>query len=122
MERTVGAHSINFLFTSIFVEFRFVPVPAPLSGPPSSMIYFNPSQRARVPAWAYGHPFKCIQGVIEIRRARSPDRAVEAAELRYERLHGVRDWRLYARRNARTVSCEIKATLLGTTVPTLVCA
>ena len=43
-----------------------------------------------------GHPFKCIQGVIEIRRARSPGRAVEAAELRYERLHGVRDWRLYA--------------------------
>jgi hypothetical protein len=36
--------------------------------------------------------------VIEIRRARSPDRAVEAAELRYQRLHGVRDWRLHADR------------------------
>jgi hypothetical protein len=43
-----------------------------------------------------GHPFKCIQQVIEIRRSRSADRAVEAAELRYERLHNIPDWRLYA--------------------------
>jgi hypothetical protein len=38
----VGSHSINLLFTSIFVEFRFMPVPAPLPGLPSSMISFNP--------------------------------------------------------------------------------
>src|SRR4029077_15372300 len=37
MERIVGAHSINLLFTSIFVEFRFVPVPAPLSGLPATL-------------------------------------------------------------------------------------
>ncbi len=43
-----------------------------------------------------GHSFKCIQRVIEVRRARSPDRAVEAAERRYERLHSIRDWRLHA--------------------------
>jgi len=36
MERTVGAHSINLLFTSIFVD-RFVPVPAPLSGLPATL-------------------------------------------------------------------------------------
>jgi hypothetical protein len=31
------AHSINLLFTSIIVEFRFVPVPAPLSGLPATL-------------------------------------------------------------------------------------
>ena len=43
-----------------------------------------------------GHPFKCIQGVVEIRNARSADRALQAAELRYERLHRVHDWMLHA--------------------------
>jgi hypothetical protein len=43
-----------------------------------------------------GHPFKCVQGVVEIRNARSVDRAVQAAEFRYERLHGVHDWMLHA--------------------------
>jgi hypothetical protein len=43
-----------------------------------------------------GHPFKCVQQVIEIRRAKSADRAVQAAGLRYERLHRVRDWMLHA--------------------------
>jgi hypothetical protein len=39
-----------------------------------------------------GHPFKCVQRVFEVRRARSADRALEAAELRYERLHRGHDW------------------------------
>jgi hypothetical protein len=43
-----------------------------------------------------GHPFKCVQRVIEIHNARSADRAVQAAELRYERLHRVHDWMLHA--------------------------
>jgi hypothetical protein len=43
-----------------------------------------------------GHAFKCVQQVIEIRRAKSPDRAVRAAERRYESRHHVPDWRLYA--------------------------
>jgi len=43
-----------------------------------------------------GHPFKCIQRAIDIRHARNADGAVEAAELRYERLHRVHDWTLYA--------------------------
>jgi len=34
--------------------------------------------------------------VIDIRHARSEDRAVEAAELRYERFHCVHDWTLHA--------------------------
>lgn len=43
-----------------------------------------------------GHPFKCIQKVIDISRARSADRAVKAAELRYERLDHVHDWTLHS--------------------------
>jgi hypothetical protein len=43
-----------------------------------------------------GHPFRCIQRVFDVRRARSADRAVEAAELRYERLHHSHDWTLHA--------------------------
>jgi hypothetical protein len=43
-----------------------------------------------------GHPFKCVQEVVDVRYARSADRALEAAELRYERLHRGHDWTLYA--------------------------
>jgi two-component system, LuxR family, response regulator FixJ len=43
-----------------------------------------------------GHCFRCLQQSIEIRRARNPDRAIEAAERRYERIHRVSDWRLFA--------------------------
>jgi hypothetical protein len=43
-----------------------------------------------------GHPFKCIQKVIDISRAKSVDRAVKAAEIRYERLHHVHDWTLHS--------------------------
>lgn len=43
-----------------------------------------------------GHRFKCLQKAIEIRRARSMDRAVQAAERRFARLHRVPDWKLHA--------------------------
>ncbi len=43
-----------------------------------------------------GHPFKCVQQKIAIRIAKNIDRAVEAAQRRYERLRHVRDWTLYA--------------------------
>ena len=43
-----------------------------------------------------GHQFKCLQHVIEIRHARNAERALKAAEYRYERLCHVPDWRLYA--------------------------
>jgi hypothetical protein len=43
-----------------------------------------------------GHESKCLQQNIVIRRAKSIERAVEAAKRRYERLCQVADWRLYA--------------------------
>jgi hypothetical protein len=43
-----------------------------------------------------GHPFKYLQHTIEIRRAKNADRAIKAAERRYERLCQVPDWRLHA--------------------------
>ena len=38
-----------------------------------------------------GVPFTV--GSVEIQRARAPDRALRAAELRFARHHGVGDWR-----------------------------
>jgi len=43
-----------------------------------------------------GHPFKCLQNTIEIRRAKNAERALKAAEHRYERMRHVLDWRLHA--------------------------
>jgi hypothetical protein len=43
-----------------------------------------------------GHHFRCLQQSIVIRRARSVERAVEAAKRRFERRCRVTDWRLYA--------------------------
>jgi hypothetical protein len=43
-----------------------------------------------------GHHFRCLQQSIVIRRARSDERAVEAAKRRFERLCHVTDWTLYA--------------------------
>ena len=43
-----------------------------------------------------GRESKCLQRSIVIRRARSVERAVEAAKRRYERLCHVADWNLYA--------------------------
>ena len=36
-----------------------------------------------------GHPFKCLQGEVTINAARSPQRALEAAEAKFARLKGV---------------------------------
>jgi hypothetical protein len=43
-----------------------------------------------------GHESKCLQQSIVIRRAKSIERAVEAAKRRYEPLCQVADWRFYA--------------------------
>ena len=43
-----------------------------------------------------GHQFKCQQGTIDIRRARSDERALQAAQRRYERSKKIGDWTLYA--------------------------
>jgi hypothetical protein len=43
-----------------------------------------------------GHQFKCPQGSIDIRRARSDERALKAAQRRFERAKKIGDWTLYA--------------------------
>jgi hypothetical protein len=40
--------------------------------------------------------FRCCQRSIEIRIARTPERAIEAAKKRFARLEGIRDWKLHA--------------------------
>lgn len=43
-----------------------------------------------------GHPHKCVEGVVNIRRARDQDRAVQAAKRRFERMKRIPRWDLYA--------------------------
>lgn len=43
-----------------------------------------------------GHPYRCPQKSITVRRAKSTDRAVRAAEHRFERLCRLPDWTLHA--------------------------
>ena len=43
-----------------------------------------------------GHQFKCPQGSIDIRRARSDKRALQAAQRRYERAKNISHWTLFA--------------------------
>ena len=43
-----------------------------------------------------GHQFKCPQGSIDIRRARSDKRALQAAQRRFERAKKIGNWTLYA--------------------------
>ena len=50
--------------------------------------------------------------MIEIRRAKSPDRAVRAAERRYERRHHVPDWQLYADTLELEISRQEKSILM----------
>ncbi len=40
--------------------------------------------------------FRCCQRSVVIRSARSPERAIEAAKKRFERLEGIRDWKTHA--------------------------
>jgi hypothetical protein len=43
-----------------------------------------------------GHQFKCLQRMIPIRRAKSLERAIRAAQRRFEKAEHIRDWRLHA--------------------------
>ena len=43
-----------------------------------------------------GHPHKCVEGVVDIRRARNRERAVQAAKRRFERMKRIPRWDLYA--------------------------
>ena len=43
-----------------------------------------------------GHPFKCLQRVVDVRNCKSPERAVQAAKHRFRRAEHVIDWKLHA--------------------------
>ena len=43
-----------------------------------------------------GHPHYCTQAVVEIRRARSRDRAIEAAKHRFSRMRKIKCWEIHA--------------------------
>jgi hypothetical protein len=43
-----------------------------------------------------GHQYKCIEGIVDVSRARNRNRAVEAAKRRFERMKGISRWDLYA--------------------------
>jgi hypothetical protein len=43
-----------------------------------------------------GHQFKCLQRVIPIRVAKSRDRAIRAAQRRFEKAEHVSNWRHHA--------------------------
>jgi hypothetical protein len=43
-----------------------------------------------------GHSQKCVQGVVYIARAKSRDRAVQAAKYQFERIKRIPRWDLYA--------------------------
>jgi hypothetical protein len=43
-----------------------------------------------------GHQHKCVEGVVDIHRARDRDRAVQAAKRRFERIKRIPRWDLYA--------------------------
>jgi hypothetical protein len=43
-----------------------------------------------------GHQHKCVEGVVDIRRARNRDRAVQAAKRRFERIKKISRWDRYA--------------------------
>lgn len=43
-----------------------------------------------------GHPHKCVEGIVEVRRARTRDRAVQAAKYRFERMRRIPRWDLHA--------------------------
>lgn len=43
-----------------------------------------------------GHQFQCLQRIVPIARAKSIERAIEAAQHRFERLERVSNWRFHA--------------------------
>lgn len=45
---------------------------------------------------ASGHSHRCVQGVIDIGRARDRERAVQAAKRRFERMKRISRWDLHA--------------------------
>jgi hypothetical protein len=43
-----------------------------------------------------GHQHKCLQAEIEVSRARTHARAVRAAELKFQRVKRIENWKTYA--------------------------
>jgi hypothetical protein len=43
-----------------------------------------------------GHPHRCIEGIVDVCRARSWDRAVLAAKHRFKRMKRIPQWDFYA--------------------------
>jgi hypothetical protein len=43
-----------------------------------------------------GHQHNCVEGIVYVRRAKSMDRALKAAQLRFERMKRIPRWDLYA--------------------------
>jgi hypothetical protein len=43
-----------------------------------------------------GHRHKCVEGVVDIRKARDSERALQAAKRRFERMKRIPRWDLYA--------------------------
>ncbi len=43
-----------------------------------------------------GHPFKCLQGEIEIRNSNTEAEAMESASLQFARERGLTNWKIYA--------------------------
>jgi len=43
-----------------------------------------------------GHPHKCLQAEIAVRGARTEARALHAAELKFQRVKRIKNWKTYA--------------------------
>jgi hypothetical protein len=43
-----------------------------------------------------GHQHNCVEGIVYVRRAKSTDRALKAAQRRFERMKKIPRWDLYA--------------------------
>jgi hypothetical protein len=43
-----------------------------------------------------GHPFKCLQQQVYVPESENAAQAAGSASQQFEKLHGFRDWRLYA--------------------------
>ena len=43
-----------------------------------------------------GHPFKCLQGELDVPNVQSSAQALENASKKFAALHRVRDWKMHA--------------------------
>src|SRR5262249_12896147 len=83
----------------------------------SGLVDVEPNNQYRITFFKHllssdGHPFKCLQHAVEIRRAKNPERAFKAAVYRYERHNHVPDWKLYADTFELEAYSQAGATLL----------